>query len=556
MIDYINYNSENNELFEKIKSFNLIYDIQNYVPIYQYFIDATNNKNIQTDKLSLITKDNLDIISISYSDITCNIDNNLCNIHCKYAPIIDPIRFMIGKYSNEVFILPSQDIEPYSKYSTKISRQNNTAYIDGFFSFLSSNLYEKGFIHGIQFYGMYIAKHKEFKINIVDDIEFLDKSSFFHKNMNELFFIDDSLFENDSNESGKKNTKIKIHNNISECFCEEYLHDIESESNPTNVFNIDTHNIDINDIDETVKINKIQDSDEENSDDGSEDGSDDESDDGSEDESDDESEDESEDESDDESDDDSSEISNIEATIPDFPVLMILMEKCSDTLDNLMLNTDISVDMWCSILMQILMTLIVYQEKFQFTHNDLHTSNIMYIETDIEFLYYKYNNIFYKVPTFGKIFKIIDFGRSIYNIDDKILWSDSFCKEEDAHTQYNFGPFFDENKKEIKNNFSFDICRLSCSLFDYFEEYNFSDNKYSKELFNLVKKWCSDSDNKNLLYNNNGNERYPEFKLYRIIAKKINHCLPKDQIKNCMFTQYIIEDTSVNHTQLMDIDLL
>ena len=66
MIDYINYNSENNELFEKIKSFNLIYDIQNYVPIYQYFIDATNNKNIQTDKLSLITKDNLDIISISY----------------------------------------------------------------------------------------------------------------------------------------------------------------------------------------------------------------------------------------------------------------------------------------------------------------------------------------------------------------------------------------------------------------------------------------------------------------------------------------------------------
>ena len=34
----------------------------------------------------------------------------------------------------------------------------------------------------------------------------------------------------------------------------------------------------------------------------------------------------------------------------------------------------------------------------------------MYQETDKQFIYYNYNNKYYKVPTFGKIYKIIDFG--------------------------------------------------------------------------------------------------------------------------------------------------
>ena len=40
----------------------------------------------------------------------------------------------------------------------------------------------------------------------------------------------------------------------------------------------------------------------------------------------------------------------------------------------------------------------------------------MYSCCKTEFLYYKINNKYFKVPTYGKIFKIIDFGRAISNI--------------------------------------------------------------------------------------------------------------------------------------------
>ena len=62
---------------------------------------------------------------------------------------------------------------------------------------------------------------------------------------------------------------------------------------------------------------------------------------------------------------------------------------------------------------------------FNFTHNDLHTNNIMYVETDTILILF-YNNKYYKVPTYGKIFKIIDFGRAIYTYKNELMCSDSF----------------------------------------------------------------------------------------------------------------------------------
>ena len=107
---------------------------------------------------------------------------------------------------------------------------------------------------------------------------------------------------------------------------------------------------------------------------------------------------------------------------------MVFLETCKATLDDYMLdeNVWISKHEWSSILMQIVMTLIVYQEKFYCIHNDLHNANVMYVETNKQYLYYKFDGVNYKVPTFGKIWKIIDFGRAIYKFRGNIIFSDSF----------------------------------------------------------------------------------------------------------------------------------
>ena len=85
-------------------------------------------------------------------------------------------------------------------------------------------------------------------------------------------------------------------------------------------------------------------------------------------------------------------------------------------------------------------------------------------------LFFKYNSQFYKIPTYGKIFKIIDFGRSIYKYKGHLFCSDSFAPGGDASTQYNFKPYYNSEKPNIEPNYSFDLCRLGCSIYDFIIE--------------------------------------------------------------------------------------
>ena len=206
-------------------------------------------------------------------------------------------------------------------------------------------------------------------------------------------------------------------------------------------------------------------------------------------------------------------------------------------------NNDISLEEWKSILFQVLITLVYYQRRYKFTHNDLHSCNIMYKNTDQTYLYYKYENKYFKIPTYGKIYKIIDFGRSIFDYNDITFCSDSFGPGEDAHTQYNCEPFFDENKPRLEPNMSFDLCRLGCSLFDYFfdELEDINDIINENPIANMVYSWTLDDQGRNVLYRKNGEERYPDFKLYKMISRNVHQHLPKNEIENSLFDAFKLE---------------
>ena len=233
---------------------------------------------------------------------------------------------------------------------------------------------------------------------------------------------------------------------------------------------------------------------------------------------------------------------------------MISLEKCNGTLDQLFTNGTINSTKAAGALFQVIMTLLIYQRLFHFTHNDLHTNNIMYIETDIEFLYYKFNDKTYKVPTYGKIYKIIDFGRSIYKFNGKVYCSDSFGPDGDANSQYNCEPFFNDKKPRLEPNMSFDLCRLGCSIYDFIIPDHLPYSEYD-ELQKTVYRWCLDDNKKNILYKKNGEERYPEFKLYKMIARTVHNHTPDKQLEFSYFNQFVYNSTDAVEN-LIDIDKL
>jgi hypothetical protein len=236
--------------------------------------------------------------------------------------------------------------------------------------------------------------------------------------------------------------------------------------------------------------------------------------------------------------------------IHQFPVQLIALEHCKDTLDSLLMET-VPPEEIVSALFQVIMTLIMYQNVYQFTHNDLHTNNIMYVETSEPYLYYNYKGINYKVPTYGKLFKLIDFGRAIYKFQDKQFCSDSFGPGGDAVTQYNMEPFLNNNKPRLDPNYSFDLCRLGSSIFDFLMDEELPVSKMN-ELQKTIHRWCLDDNEKNVLYKKNGEERYPNFKLYKMIARTVHKHTPELQLEFPFFKQFLTKKVCEN--VMMDLD--
>ena len=162
--------------------------------------------------------------------------------------------------------------------------------------------------------------------------------------------------------------------------------------------------------------------------------------------------------------------------IPNMPVILIYQEAQDGVMDTLLDEDEIDgyergsqewESRWIAWLFQVIAALTFLQSSIHFTHNDLHSNNILWRTTEKKFLYYKAKDgTVWKVPTFGKIFSIIDFGRSIFKLGKHQWISDDHWPDQEAGDQYNFGPFFDNSKPKNLPNPSFDLCRLAVSLID------------------------------------------------------------------------------------------
>ena len=429
------------------------------------------------------------------------------DIFLKYSPLHDPVKHMVTE-SYVSHQLP----DPEEENPGPISDHNNASYVDGFFSHLCNEL-GAYFPHAPAYYGSFLAIKKEFEYDFVDECDYLLGTDRFHKNIGSVFSLDsDTIAALNLSRSPSNRPPIQ-------------LSEIDEE--------FDLGIVDSTDAPLLLPKATKEEADEICSSDSSNTDSD--------------------------SDDDLYEDEQVPcfiATIKDYPVNIIAMEKLEATLDTLLGKMELSDDELASMAFQIIMALIVYGKAFDFTHNDLHTSNIMYVKTSKSYLQYKYAGQYYRVPTFGKIYKIIDFGRSIYRVGELTMVSDSYKSGGDAAGLFNFGPNRNEGFKEQWPNKSFDLCRLGCSLFEFLETGTLdppaSDDNSARA---MMLRWCLNDKGKNMLYKKNGQERYPDFKLYKMIVKTVTTHDPEDEIQNPVFDKFkTIKKFIQKKAKLVNID--
>ena len=619
--------------------------IQLYNPIHEQFfeMDEAKSKRVMLNS-HYVFHDLKSVIHISTQKIHSK------PMFIKFCPLIDPLRYLTGKYKDSTLnsdfltMLPTIDLanpdrmeeylnsselciqpKPIREAIRKIHDPNNCAYVDSFFNFLSSKLlHAHNLQHGIDYYGSFLGIQKSYRLNIYDDINYLKRYTYFKHNMNKMYQIYDKSFLNylsfiekeDKGSSRRHRNRLCMEDDAAtsaidpdtmlllgiedlgaddagyqplSLATEVDLSDPDVFRESPNEFDTETQDDDEHESDEQIDTEKNSDDDENDDDESDDDESDD-------------------DESDDACppvDDEENEI--LYAYIEKFPVQMVCMEKCENTLDSLFTSEELNEDNLdtegASMMFQLVACLIAYQQAFQFTHNDLHTNNIVWNYTQSKYIFYKIGGNYYRVPTYGRIYKIIDFGRAIYHFQDKRYCSDSFSYPDgDASTQYNCEPYLIPEKPIIEPNPSFDLCRLACSIYDFIvpeeddsedwedaeeeseeedveEERETDDDDDEKDQENdereeseengddetqdqdeilepiftkLIKKWCQDDKGLSVLYKKNGKERYPFFKLYKMISRTVHHHIPKQEIHHELFQPFLLSNKDTTTTTLSE----
>ena len=216
-----------------------------------------------------------------------------------------------------------------------------------------------------------------------------------------------------------------------------------------------------------------------------------------------------------------------------YPIQVGFFENLDYTLEEYIDEEgELSIDKWKSILFQIVFALSFIQKKFSMIHNDLHTDNIMFCKTDIEYFYYVIDNQIYRVPTYGRIVKIIDFARATYTLGNTIIFPNVFEENGDAEGQYDIPRNNKWNDEDIKPNPSFDLARLSTTLVEFVDE--------NIEMMNLLLEWTKLDDGNTILFEEDS------FELYCLIAKECHNAIPREQFKRQLFKDFRIKVTKEN----------
>jgi hypothetical protein len=454
----------------------------------------------------------------------------------KITHLLDPATWLQGKYSvPKQSILPGHS-ETWGSTNMKLQDPMNQAYIEALATYCFGRLREGDYTpHFHKFYGAFCAVADTYAYNITDSyVSFRHHNWFWDAQEKKVFkigFEDEDIPEEIQNAILEK--PEDLYDTDSDSKEEEELSGLDCDANETGSL----HSAHMSEM-ETVK-----------------DGS---------------SEEDEEDEDSNDDDDDDGDGLNIMAEIKNFPVMLIYTESSEGTMDDLLDDFE-EVGArpgttgwelrWKAWIFQVIAALTVGQTVFGFTHNDLHSNNIVWSKTDQEYIYYSCRDgLHFKIPTFGKIFRLIDFGRAIFKINQNLFFSDDFRPGNDAAEQFNFGELYDPSEKEVHPNPSFDLCRFTVSVFEAIfpssppikkkpavlsQEDGLKMLETESDLYNVMWSWLLCDNKENVLMEPDGKEKYPDFDLYKVISAQVHNAVPAQQVKKTLFEEFRIKKKAV-----------
>jgi len=504
-----------------------------------------------------------------------------CEVFTKIVHLLNPIDMIKEKYVCPEHPLLPQSEKTWKSTLLKLHSHNNQAYVDTTANFILSRFRELDLTpHCILYYGSFTGISKSYQYNITNEYDTYRQCRWFWKGMeshsakitlqrdtnageipnyDELYKeITTCPFDEDEELEETLEERVDNTDTTSVASATSFTFDnIEEETeNSKNIFEINKNitNTSLKQSVSSKKLNGVKgdssESDSGTSYSGSDSGSDSEYESGS-----------------DSGSDNTVQLDvDICLEIPNMPIIIIQQEAQEGIMDTLLDVDEIDghergsqgwETRWVAWLFQIISALTFLQSAICFTHNDLHSNNILWRATDKKYLYYTIKDgTVWRIPTFGKIFSIIDFGRAIFRLGKHLWVSDDHWPDQDASDQYNFGPFFDHNKPKNLPNPSFDLCRLSVSLIDGLfddppskkkgknipimsEEGSWKVYETKSPLYNLLWSWTVDDAGRTIYEDKDGDEKYDGFELYIHIAHDIHNAVPREQLHRPIFQQFL-----------------
>ena len=196
-----------------------IYAQQSFSPIYTKFfvLNDTNwnatafNQSMQVSSI-LSAKDRH---RVAGDVVDANGKASRRDMFLKYSPLIDPLKYMTDKYGcgdDETKRGALLELPRVREAGCELVHDtNNIPYVDAFFSYLAAQtLHHHNFAHALDFYGAWLGKQREFHIDVMDDIETLEDSEFFARNVGKLFSMDERVHDGIIQHSRANRRKLQL----------------------------------------------------------------------------------------------------------------------------------------------------------------------------------------------------------------------------------------------------------------------------------------------------------------------------------------------------------